>query len=241
MTKIGIAVFPGSNCDRDVHYVLNNILKVQADFIWHTKDRISNYDAIILPGGFAYGDHLRAGIIAAYSPIVQQVKKLAKKGVPVLGICNGFQILVEAGLLPGALMTNASLNFVCKWTYLIVRNNKTPFTNRFQRNQKIRIPIAHGEGRFVANEDTLKALKKRDQIVLSYYKDNPNGSSNFIAAICNQEGNVMGIMPHPERASENLLSPEKLSDNGIDIFNSLLFYLNHNQKVFSSPLTASIT
>jgi phosphoribosylformylglycinamidine synthase subunit PurQ / glutaminase len=222
MAKIGIAVFPGSNCDRDVHHVLNKVIGVQADFIWHTKDRISGYDAMIIPGGFAFGDRLRAGIIAAHSPIVQEVKRMAKDGVPVLGICNGFQILVESGLLPGALMMNDSLRFVCRWTQVEVKNNKTPFTSQFAPKQTFGIPVAHGEGRYMADNRILKELKKKNQIVLQYSNDDPNGSSDLIAAICNEEGNVMGMMPHPERASESILVAEGTRNDAITIFRSLV-------------------
>jgi phosphoribosylformylglycinamidine synthase len=222
MAKIGIAVFPGSNCDRDVHHVLNNVIGVQADFIWHTKDRITGYDAMIIPGGFAFGDRLRAGIIAAHSPIVQEVKRMAKDGAPVLGICNGFQILVESGLLPGALMMNDSLHFVCRWTKVEVKNNKTPFTSQFAPRQTFDIPVAHGEGRYMADNKILKELKKKNQIVLQYSNDDPNGSSDLIAAICNEEGNVMGMMPHPERASESILVAEGTRNDAIMIFRSLV-------------------
>jgi phosphoribosylformylglycinamidine synthase len=221
MAKIGIAVFPGSNCDRDVHHVLNNVIGVQADFIWHTKDRITGYDAMVIPGGFAFGDRLRAGIIAARSPIVQEVKRMAKDGLPVLGICNGFQILVESGLLPGALMMNDSLRFVCRWTIVEVKNNRTPFTSQFAPKQTFGIPVAHGEGRYMADSKILKELKKKNQIVLQYFNDDPNGSSDLIAAICNEEGNVMGMMPHPERASESIIS-EGARNDAITIFRSLV-------------------
>jgi phosphoribosylformylglycinamidine synthase subunit PurQ / glutaminase len=215
--RIGIAVFPGSNCDRDVHYVLSKLIGVQADFIWHTKDHIRGYEAMIIPGGFAFGDRLRAGIIAAHSPIMQEVKRMAKDGLPVLGICNGFQILVESGLLPGALMMNDSLRFVCRWTNVEVVNNKTPFTSQFAPKQKFSIPIAHGEGRYVADSKILKKLKKKNQIVLRYAGgDNPNGSTNLIAAICNEDGNVMGMMPHPERASETILTLNRISSSSND-------------------------
>lgn len=221
MAKIGIAVFPGSNCDRDVHHVLNNVIGVQADFIWHTKDRITGYDAMIVPGGFAFGDRLRAGIIAAHSPIVQEIKRMAKDGMPVLGICNGFQILVESGLLPGALMMNDSLRFVCRWTKVQVKNNRTPFTSQFASKQTFGIPVAHGEGRYVADNKILKDLKKNNQIVLQYSNDDPNGSTDLIAAICNEEGNVMGMMPHPERASESILVADGSNNDAITIFRSL--------------------
>ncbi|HEX9677241.1 phosphoribosylformylglycinamidine synthase subunit PurQ [Nitrososphaera sp.] len=222
--KIGIAVFPGSNCDRDVHHVLNNVVGVQADFIWHTKDRILGYDAMVIPGGFAFGDRLRAGIIAAHSPIVQEVKRLAKEGTPVLGICNGFQILVESGLLPGALLMNHSLRFVCRWTKVKVQNNSTPFTRSFSKRQEFDIPVAHGEGRYVATPDIVKELKKKNQVVLQYSHDDPNGSTELIAAICNEQGNVMGMMPHPERASESIVSARG-SGEAIAIFRSLASFL----------------
>jgi phosphoribosylformylglycinamidine synthase I len=222
--RIGIAVFPGSNCDRDVYHVLNNIIGVEADFIWHTKDRISGYDAIIIPGGFAFGDRLRPGLIAAHSPIMREVKRMANDGQPVLGICNGFQILVESGLLPGALMTNDSLRFVCRWTDVQVTNNKTPFTSQFAPKQTFGIPIAHGDGRYMADSKILKELKNKNQIVLRYAGDNPNGSTDLIAAICNEDGNVMGMMPHPERASERILAfgRSNNSSNAITIFWSLV-------------------
>ncbi len=229
MLKIGIAVFPGSNCDRDVNHVLNDVLGVQADFLWHTKDRIFGYDAIIIPGGFAFGDRLRAGIIAAHSPIVQEVKRMAKDGTPVLGICNGFQVLVESGLLPGALMMNNSLRFVCRWTKVQVRNNRTPFTSGLKLKQTFEIPVANGEGRYVADSSILKDLRKNSQVVLQYAGDDPNGSTDLIAAICNKEGNVMGMMPHPERASEPVLTSGR-GDDAIAIFRSLVDYLQHEQK-----------
>ena len=224
MMKIGIAVFPGSNCDRDVHHVLNNVVGIKADFIWHTKDRISGYDAMVIPGGFAFGDRLRAGIIAAHSPIVQDIKRLARDGMPVLGICNGFQILVESGLLPGALLMNDSLRFVCRWTKVKVRNNTTPFTNTFSKNGEFDIPVAHGEGRYVATPEILRELKKKNQIVLQYSSDDPNGSTDLISAICNESGNVMGMMPHPERASERIISTRG-SGEALNIFRSLVSYL----------------
>jgi phosphoribosylformylglycinamidine synthase I len=223
--RIGIAVFPGSNCDRDVHHILSNIIGIEADFIWHTKEHITGYDAVILPGGFAFGDRLRPGIIAAHSPIMQEVKRMAKEGLPVLGICNGFQILVESGLLPGALMMNDSLRFVCKSTKVQVTNNKTPFTSQFELNHTFNIPIAHGDGRYVADSEILKELKRKNQIVLKYTRDNPNGSTDLIAAICNEDGNVMGMMPHPERASERILTVDGSRDirsDAITIFWSLV-------------------
>lgn len=228
--KIGIVVFPGSNCDRDVHSVLTNILKTDAHLVWHTSDKITQYEAVVIPGGFSYGDRLRAGAIAAHSPIMGKIKQMAKDGVPVLGICNGFQVLVESCLLPGALIMNDSLNFVCRWTTLRVYNNKTPFTNLFSQQETFQIPVAHGQGRYVADENVLKDLKKNNQIVLRYVDDDPNGSVDLIAAVCNREGNVMGLMPHPERASESILCPKRGTNKAIAIFKSLISHLkgSHN-------------
>ncbi len=231
MTKIGIIVFPGSNCDRDVQLIINKFLKIKADFIWHTHTQLDDYDAFVLPGGFAYGDRLRAGIIAAYSPIMHEVKKLAEKGKPILGICNGFQILVEAGLLPGALITNNMLQFTCKWVRIEVINNTTPFTNLFEKYESISVPIAHGEGRYVIGSEGLKSLRQHDQIVFKYQDLNPNGSADMIAGICNRNGNVLGMMPHPERASDPLLLPRNEIGNSVMIFNSLKHFVSNSIKV----------
>lgn len=228
--RTGIVVFPGSNCDRDVHHVLNDVMGINAQYIWHTKESIDDYDALILPGGFSYGDRLRAGVIAAQSPIVEAIKKKAQEGLPILGICNGFQILVEAGLLPGALVKNVKLKFSCKWLKMEVLNVNTPFTNMFRLNDEIPIPIAHGEGRFVIGDDTLEELKQNNQIVFKYKDENPNGSTEMIAAICSKEGNVMGLMPHPERASESILSPNQTSSNAGLIFRSLKKFLSSHIK-----------
>ena len=218
--KVGVVVFPGSNCDRDMYHVLSDVFHLDTQYFWHDKGLPKNIDAIILPGGFSYGDRLRAGVIAAHSPIISDVKKLAEKGIPVLGVCNGFQILVESGLLPGVLLKNESLNFMCEWTDLIVENNKTPFTNKLKLNQKIPIPIANGEGRYYADDDTLKKLKKKNQIVFRY-GDIVNGSSNRIAGVCNEDGNVVGMMPHPERAVESEINPIDSKPSSL-IFESLL-------------------
>ena len=164
--KVGVIVFPGSNCDRDMFHVLTDVFNLNTQYFWHEKHLPKNIDAVVLPGGFSYGDRLRAGVIAAHSPVIEDVKKLAKKGVPILGVCNGFQILVESGLLPGVLLKNNSLNFMCQWTNLVVENNKTPFTNKLKLHQKIPIPIANGEGRYFVDDQTLKQLKKNNQIVL---------------------------------------------------------------------------
>ncbi len=224
--KTGIVVFPGSNCDRDVHHVLNDVVGINAEYVWHTEKSIEDYDALILPGGFSYGDRLRAGVIAAQSPIVEAIKKKANVGLPILGICNGFQILVEAGLLPGALIKNVKLKFSCKWLEMEVLNVNTPFTNLFRLNDQINIPIAHGEGRYIISDDKLHDLTENNQIVFKYKDQNPNGSTEMIAAICNKEGNVMGLMPHPERASEPILLPNQTTSNAGLIFLSLKNFLS---------------
>ena len=216
--KAGIVVFPGSNCDRDVHHILNNVIGIRAQYIWHTDKTIDGYDALILPGGFSYGDRLRAGVIAAKSPIVDAIMKKADEGLPILGICNGFQILVEAGLLPGALVKNDKLKFSCKWLEMEVLNVNTPFTNLFRLNDEIKIPIAHGEGRYVIDDEKLNELHQNNQIVFKYKDQNPNGSTEMIAAVCNKRGNVMGLMPHPERASEAVLG----CDDGLVVFQSMV-------------------
>jgi phosphoribosylformylglycinamidine synthase len=199
---------------------------INAQYIWHTEESIDQYDALILPGGFSYGDRLRAGVIAAQSPILEAIKKKAQEGLPILGICNGFQILVEAGLLPGALVKNVKLQFSCKWLKMEVLNINTPFTNMFRLNDEITIPIAHGEGRFVIDDVKLRELKQNNQIVFKYKDQNPNGSTEMIAAICNKKGNVMGLMPHPERASEPILSPNQTKSNADLIFHSLKNFLS---------------
>jgi len=218
--KVGVVVFPGSNCDRDMYHVLTDVFNLNTQYFWHEKSLPENIDAVILPGGFSYGDRLRAGVIAAHSPISKDVQKLADKGIPILGVCNGLQVLVESGLLPGVLLKNESLNFMCEWTNLIVENNKTPFTNQFKLNEKIPIPIANGEGRYYVDDDVLKQLKKNNQIVFRYSKI-VNGSSNRIAGVCNENGNVVGMMPHPERAVESEINPID-SKPSSRIFESLL-------------------
>ncbi len=218
--KVGVVVFPGSNCDRDMFHVLTDVFHLDAEYFWHEKGLPENIDAVILPGGFSYGDRLRAGVIAAHSPIIKDVQKMAEHGIPVLGVCNGFQILVESGLLPGVLLKNESLNFMCEWTNLIVENNATPFTNQFQLNEKIPIPIANGEGRYYVDDDTMKDLKKKNQIVFRY-SEVVNGSVNQIAGVCNEAGNVVGMMPHPERAVESDINPIDNKPSSL-IFESLL-------------------
>jgi phosphoribosylformylglycinamidine synthase subunit PurQ / glutaminase len=223
LVRIGITVFPGSNCDRDVYHILNNILHVDANYIWY-KSSFEDFDCVIIPGGFTYGDRLRAGTIAAHSPIMDKIKELADDNVPILGICNGFQILVESGILPGALIVNESLNFICKWINVVITNTDTPFTNLYYKKQRISIPIAHGEGRFMIDNKSYNKIKKKNQITLEYQEHNPNGSLNRIAAICNQKGNVMGMMPHPERGSDKDLIPAGYDHSSILIFKSMINY-----------------
>lgn len=213
--KVAVIRFPAANCDLDALHVLKDVLKVDASLVWHQDFKEGKFDAVVLPGGFAYGDHLRAGVIAAFSPAVKEVRKAAKEGKPVLGICNGFQVLTEAELLPGALLRNASLRFVCKWVQLKVQSPRTPFTRKFTKGDVFQAPIAHGEGNYYAEPQMLKELEANDQIVFKYSdaqgkelpESNPNGSLQNIAGVCNLEGNVVGLMPHPERASERVLNP----------------------------------
>lgn len=218
--KVGVVVFPGSNCDRDMFHVLKDVFKLDVSYFWHEDKLPSDLDAVVLPGGFSYGDRLRAGVIAAHSPVISDIKKMADKGLPVLGVCNGFQILVESGLLPGVLLKNTSLNFMCRWTELIVENNKTPFTRHFKLKQRIPIPIANGEGRYYVDKATLEKLKKNNQIVFRY-SENINDSVFGIAGICNKNGNVVGMMPHPERAVEAEINPNDNKPSNM-IFESLI-------------------
>ncbi len=202
--RFGVVVFPGSNCDHDAWYALSHNLGQQAEFIWHDSSSLGSVDAVILPGGFSYGDYLRCGAIAKFSPVMTAVQKFAAGGGLVLGICNGFQILVESGLLPGALIRNRGLRFVCRDVTLRVETVNTPFTAGAERGQLLRMPVAHGEGCYFADPQTLDQLEKEDRVVLRYV-GNPNGSLRDIAGICNEGRNVMGLMPHPERASDPLL------------------------------------
>ncbi|HXG73230.1 MAG TPA: phosphoribosylformylglycinamidine synthase subunit PurQ [Candidatus Nitrosotenuis sp.] len=218
--KVGVIVFPGSNCDRDMYHVLQDVFKLDVKYFWHEEKLPKDLDAVVLPGGFSYGDRLRAGVIAAHSPVIADVKKMVDKGMPVLGVCNGFQILVEAQLLPGVLLKNTSLTFMCRWTELIVENNKTPFTNKFKLKQRIPIPIANGEGRYYVDKPTLEKLKRNNQIVFRY-GENINDSVFDIAGICNKEGNVVGMMPHPERAVEPEINPHDSKPSSL-IFESLI-------------------
>jgi phosphoribosylformylglycinamidine synthase I len=202
--RFGVVVFPGSNCDHDAWYALSHNLGHPAEFIWHDSSDLGQADAVILPGGFAYGDYLRCGAIAKFSPVMAAVRKFAAGGGLVLGICNGFQILVESGLLPGALLRNRSLRFVCRQVTLRVETSNTPFTSAATRGQLLRVPVAHGEGCYFADDRTVAMLRAEDRVVLRYL-DNPNGSLDDIAGICNEDRNVMGMMPHPERAADPLV------------------------------------
>jgi phosphoribosylformylglycinamidine synthase len=217
MIKCAVIVFPGSNCDYDAYYVMKEHLNIDVDFVWHKDSDLTSYDFIIIPGGFSYGDYLRAGAIARFSKIMNAIKSEAQKGKAVIGICNGFQILVESGLLPGALITNNSTNFISKSIKLEVVNNNSLFTNHFEKKQIIQMPIAHKQGNYFANDDLLKELQDNDQIAFKYV-DNPNGSKLDIAGIFNNQKNILGMMPHPERASEALLG----SDGGLNIFKSII-------------------
>lgn len=215
--KVGIVVFPGSNCDHDAWYAVNGNLQQGAEFIWHESDSLGSVDAVILPGGFSYGDYLRTGVIAKFSPVMAAVKRFAKEGGPVLGICNGFQVLTEAGLLPGALVRNANLKFVCRTVPVEVVSANSPFTHDASKGQILQLPVAHGEGCYIADDSTLSELEAEDRIVLRYC-DNPNGSLRNIAGILNKERNVMGMMPHPERASDTLMG----NTDGLILLRSML-------------------
>lgn len=218
--KFGVIVFPASNCDLDSYYAIKDMMGEKVDYIWHEEERIEEYDCIIIPGGFSYGDYLRCGAVAQFSKVMEAVKAHAKKGKMVIGICNGFQILTEAGLLPGALVRNKDLKFICGTAPLKVENNDTPFTNKLQIGETIQIPVAHGEGNYVAQDEVLKELKEKGQILFTY-QDNKNGSKENIAGIMNEQGNVMGMMPHPERACDPILG----NTDGRKIFESMISYL----------------
>ncbi|MBP1948233.1 phosphoribosylformylglycinamidine synthase subunit PurQ [Virgibacillus litoralis] len=215
--KFAVIVFPGSNCDRDMYHAAKDVLKEDADLVWYENSNLENYDGVLLPGGFSYGDYLRSGAVASTSNVMKQIKAHAEKGKPVLGVCNGFQILLEAGLLPGAMLRNKNLAFMCHQEPLAVANNQTQFTTEYAKGEIVRFPIAHGEGNYFCNEQTLADLKANDQIVFTY-ENNPNGSVADIAGIINEQGNVLGMMPHPERAVEELLG----SDDGLKLFQSVV-------------------
>lgn len=226
---VGVVVFPGSNCDHDALFALEHNLGAEARYVWHDSHSISGLDAVILPGGFSYGDYLRTGAIAKFSPVMSAVKQFAANGGPVLGICNGFQVLTEAGLLPGALVRNAGLKFVCRTVAVEVTSSDTSFTCKAAKGDVLRLPVAHGEGCYVADEETLRQLNSEDRIVLRY-RDNPNGSADDIAGIVNRERNVLGMMPHPERAADPLVG----GTDGLAILRSLLTFGKFHSPVLTS-------
>jgi phosphoribosylformylglycinamidine synthase len=223
--KFGVVVFPGSNCEQDCHYAAR-FVGARSDFIWHQDTDVNKYDCIILPGGFSYGDYLRTGAVAKFSPVMGAIMEYVEHGGMVIGICNGFQILLETGLLPGAMLRNRDLRFICKYTHLIVENNQTNFTNKALAGEVVRIPIAHHDGNYYADEETLTELNTNGQVLLRYCDSqgvpseeaNPNGSVENIAGIMNRQGNVFGLMPHPERAIEKVLG----SEDGQLIFKSII-------------------
>jgi phosphoribosylformylglycinamidine synthase subunit PurQ / glutaminase len=224
--KFGVVVFPGSNCDHDVYHALGQVLHQPVEFLWHQSEEVTGFDAILLPGGFAFGDYLRTGAIARFSPVMRAVEKFARAGGLVLGICNGFQVLCEAGLLPGALTRNAGLRFICRQVHIRVENTDTPFTGAAKVGQVLQMPIAHADGNYYCDAATLADLERNHQIIFRYTTPdgreeaaaNPNGSLANIAGICSRERNVVGLMPHPDRAVEAALG----SDDGLVIFRSVI-------------------
>ena len=226
MTKVGVIVFPGSNCDHDAYHALKYVMNVDVKFLWHKETDLSGLDIIIVPGGFSYGDYLRSGAIARFSPIMQELIEFVKKGGPVMGICNGFQILLEAGLIPGAMRYNEKLKFICKDVYIRVESTQSIYTSSLQKGQLLKIPISHGEGNYYIDNDGIKELQDNDQILFRYVNPhgdstpeaNINGSVDHIAGITNKQKNVLGMMPHPERSMEQLLGKE----DGKQIFESIL-------------------
>ena len=227
--KIGVIIFPGSNCDLDAYHLIKDILKEPVSYIWHEETEVEDYDLLILPGGFSYGDYLRSGAIARFAPVMRAVDRYARRGGLVLGICNGFQVLTEAGLLPGALYRNAHLQFRCGWSRVRVENADLPFTTAARPGQLLNLPIAHGDGNYYAGPELLRQLKENRQIVFRYVDEageenvqaNPNGSLENIAGVCSTAGNVLGMMPHPERAGEALLG----SEDGLLVFRSIVEYV----------------
>jgi phosphoribosylformylglycinamidine synthase len=224
--KIGVVIFPGSNCDHDAYWALKHNVGVDTEFIFHKEHDLKGSDAIVLPGGFSYGDYLRSGAIARFSPIMKEVVEFAERGGPVIGICNGFQVLCEVGLLPGALARNRDLRFVCRKVQIRVERDDTIFSNRLAKGDVLAIPVAHGEGNYYANEDTLRDIEENRQVLFRYCEAdgrvseeaNPNGSQSNIAGLVNRKGNVLGMMPHPERACDPLLG----STDGVGIFKSIV-------------------
>jgi phosphoribosylformylglycinamidine synthase len=223
--KFGVVVFPGSNCDQDCFHVVKNVIKQPVEYIWHKNTQLDHFDCIIIPGGFSYGDYLRCGAIARFSPIMDAIIKFANAGGLVIGICNGFQVLLEAGLLPGAMLRNKNLHFICKFVELKVESTDSPFSSRYKKGQVVRIPVAHNEGNYYIDKQGLAELKKNKQIVFRYV-NNPNGAIDDIAGIVNKKRNVLGMMPHPERCSE----AELTSIDGLPIFKSIIDFLEKRSK-----------
>jgi phosphoribosylformylglycinamidine synthase len=215
--KFGVVIFPGSNCDHDCYYVIESVIQKPVEFIWYRDTTVKGVDAVILPGGFAYGDYLRTGALAKFSPVMQAVRDFAAKGGMVIGICNGFQILCEAGLLPGALMRNVGMKYICKFLDLRIESTDTPFSNLMSKGQLLHIPIGHGDGNYFADQETLSRIEDNDQVVFRYVH-NPNGSIHDIAGIVNEGRNILGMMPHPDRSSESILG----SADGRLIFESMV-------------------
>jgi phosphoribosylformylglycinamidine synthase len=224
--KFGVVVFPGSNCDLDAYHVIRDVLNKPVEYVWHQEKSVNGFDCLVLPGGFSYGDYLRCGAIARFSPVMNAVIDMASRGGLIIGICNGFQILLEAGLLPGALYRNTSLQFCCRFTHLVTENRATPFTGLVEPGRVLKIPVAHGEGNYYVDRETLSAMQEHGQIVFRYStpegeitpEANPNGSLENIAGVCNRGKNVLGLMPHPERAGEAALG----STDGLVIFKSII-------------------
>ncbi|CAI2696628.1 Phosphoribosylformylglycinamidine synthase subunit PurQ [Apilactobacillus kunkeei] len=215
--KFAVISFPGSNCDMDMYYAVRDSLNEDVDLVTSDATNLDGYDGVLIPGGFSYGDYLRSGAVARFAPVMESVKEMAAEGKPVLGVCNGFQILTEANLLPGSLQHNTSMEFISDWSKLRVQNNDTMFTDQYEESEVIDIPIAHGEGNYYCDDETLAQLKANNQIVFTY-EDNPNGSCDNIAGVVNEQGNVLGMMPHPERAVEGILG----GTDGLKLFKSLL-------------------
>ena len=216
--KFAVLVFPGSNCDIDMFHAIKDELGEDVEYVWHTATSLEGFDGALVPGGFSYGDYLRCGAMANQSNVMKALKEFAAAGKPVLGVCNGFQILTEAGLLPGALLRNKNLKFMCRTVQLKVENNKSLFTNAYEAGEIINIPIAHGEGNYYCDEETLASLKANNQIAFTYYGENPNGSLADIAGITNEAGNVLGMMPHPERAANEIVG----GADGLKLFKSIV-------------------
>lgn len=215
--KFAVISFPGSNCDMDMYYAVRDSLNEDVDLVTSDATNLDGYDGVLIPGGFSYGDYLRSGAVARFAPVMESVKEMVAEGKPVLGVCNGFQILTEANLLPGSLQHNTSMEFISDWSKLRVQNNDTMFTDQYEESEVIDIPIAHGEGNYYCDDETLAQLKVNNQIVFTY-EDNPNGSCDNIAGVVNEQGNVLGMMPHPERAVESILG----GTDGLKLFKSLL-------------------